>query len=191
MIEVPLNLTQGQSGDWELKKLSVTKEGAKAHNIRELFNGRNRFIYAGEFWGLFRNGNVIMSNTPAEINDHLPFIHKACGRVLVGGLGLGMVLKCLLEKESVTHVTVIEKSPDVIKLIASSFTSDPRVEIINSDVFEYKPTEKFDCAWFDIWDVISGMEYPQMKRLHRKYGRFVGWSDSWLRKQSRKLFYQE
>lgn len=185
---IELNLTSGESGEWKLKQFTVTPQGAKLHNSREIINGRNRFIYAGEYWGLYRNGKVIMSNTPSEIDDHLKFIRKASGKVLVGGLGIGMVLKCLLDKESVTKVTVVEKSPDVIRLVASSYTDDPRVEIVNADIFEYKPTHRYDCAWFDIWDDISGEEYPEMKKLHRRYAHYVDWSDSWLRNASRKLY---
>ncbi len=185
---IELNLKSGESGDWKLKRFTVTPQGAKMHNLCEAFNGQKRFIYPGEYWGLFRNGNIIMSNTPAEIEDHYKFIQKASGKVLVGGLGLGMVLKCLLDKKYVTKVTVIEKSLDVINLVASAYNNDPRVEIVNADVFDYKPQEKYDCAWFDIWDNISGEEYPEMKKLHRKYCRWVGWSDSWCRKESRKMY---
>lgn len=188
-MRVELNLQSGVSGAWRLAKFTVNSQGAKFHNLRELFNGRQRYIVAGEYWGLFRNGCIIMSNTPAEINDHLKFIRKASGKVLIGGLGLGMVVKCLLEKESITKVTIVEQSPDVINLVASAYTNDPRVEIVNANIFEYKPSERYDCAWFDIWDDISGAEYPEMKTLHRKFGHYVGWSDSWLRKQSRKLYY--
>lgn len=191
MSKVELNLKSGKSGAWELKRFTVTPQGAKMHNLHEIFNGRNRYINSGEYWGLFRDGQVIMSNTPAEINDHIEFIRKASGKVLVGGLGLGMVLKCLLDKESVTKVTVVEKSLDVISLVASAYINDHRVEIVNADIFEYIPNGRYDCAWFDIWDDISGEEYPEMKRLHRRYGRYVDWSDSWLRKQSRKLYRED
>lgn len=190
MRKVELDLCPNISGAWELKKFTVTQQGARLHNFREILKGSNRVINAGEYWGLFRNGKIIMSNTPAEINDHWRFIQKAQGKVLIGGLGLGMVLKCLLEKPTITKVTIIELSPDVIKLVASAYTDDPRVNIINASVFDYVPQERYDCAWFDIWDDISGDEYPEMKRLHRKYGRYVGWSDSWLRNQSRKLHYE-
>ncbi len=188
MWKVELNLQPGKSGAWELKRFTVTPNGARMHNMTEMLNGRKRFIDADEYWGLYRDGKVIMSNTPAEIGDHIKFIRSATGKVLVGGLGLGMVLKCLLDNKDVTKVTVVEKSADVINLVASAYTNDPRVEIVNADIFEYTPREKYDCAWFDIWDDISGEEYPEMKKLHRKFGRYVGWSDSWLRKKSRELY---
>lgn len=176
MRKVELNLPTGVSGDWELKKFTITPEGEKMHNLGEMINGRNRFIEAGEYYGLYCDGKIIMSNTPAEVNDHYKFIQKAQGKVLIGGLGLGMVLKCLLDKNDVTKVVVVEQSPDVIKLVASSYTNDPRVEIVNESIFEYKPNEKFDCAWFDIWDDISGEEYPEMKKVassFRKVRRVV------------------
>lgn len=189
MRKVELSLQTGVSGDWKLTKFTVTPEEEKMHNLRELINRRRRFIEAGEYYGLYCNGKLIMSNTPAEVNDHYKFIQNAKGKVLIGGLGLGMVLKCLLEKKDVTKVVVVEQSADVIKLVASSYTNDPRVEIVHESIFEYKPNEKFDCAWFDIWDDISGEEYPEMKKLHRRFGRHVGWSDSWCRNKSRRLYY--
>ncbi len=68
MNKVELHLKPGESGLWELKQFTVTPQGAKMHNLRQVFNGGDRFIYSGEYWGLFRNGKIIMSNTPAEIN---------------------------------------------------------------------------------------------------------------------------
>lgn len=79
-----------------------------------------------------------MSNTPDEIRDFQSFVRKAKGKILINGLGLGVLLKALLEKEDVTQITVIEKSEDVIKLVSGSIT-DKRVSIINADAFEYKP----------------------------------------------------
>lgn len=113
-----------------------------------------------------------MSNTPAEIRDHIGFIYQAKGNVLIAGLGLGMVLKALLEKGDVTHITVVEKSEDVIKLV-SPFYQDERVTIIHEDIFNYKPEEIFDYSWFDIWTYICGDNYDDMKRLNRKFSRSV------------------
>lgn len=40
------------------------------------------------------------------------------GRVLVAGLGLGLILHALLDKPAVTHITVIEREPDVVQLVS-------------------------------------------------------------------------
>ena len=129
-----------------------------------------------------RNGTCVMSNTPDEIRDFYGFVRMAKGKILVNGLGLGVLLKALLDKEEATKITVIEKSEDVIKLVGNSIT-DKRVTIINADAFEYKPQkgETFDCVWHDIWDYITEENLPEMAKLHRKYGRKTNYQESWCK----------
>ena len=185
-MKIDLNLQEGTSGVWELKKFSVTKEEARNHALRCAINGYSeRAIQEGEYWKITRNGYIVMSNTPAEINDHINFIRAAKGKVLIAGLGLGMVLQEVLKKDLVTKVTVVEISKDVINLVAKSY-QDPRVEIINEDIFNFKPTEHYDFGWYDIWDDISGDEYEEMKKITRKLSRFVSKSDCWCKNESKK-----
>ncbi|MCV5648158.1 hypothetical protein OFN55_36090, partial [Escherichia coli] len=87
-------------------------------------------IPPGRYRRLSNGWDVVMSNTPMEIRTCQDFIERATGRVLINGLGLGMVLHAILQKDDVTHVTVIEKEQDVINLVAASFATDLRVEII-------------------------------------------------------------
>lgn len=185
-MKIDLNLQEGTSGVWELKKFSITREEARNHALRCAFNGYpERAVQEGEYYKLTRNGYTIMSNTPAEVNDHIKFIRAAKGKVLIAGLGLGMVLQEVLKKDSVTKVTVVEISKDVINLVAKSY-QDPRLEIINEDIFNFKPTEHYDFGWYDIWDDISGDEYEEMKKLTRKLSRYVSKSDCWCKNESKK-----
>ena len=185
-MKIELNLQEGQSGDWKLSKFSVSEDEARLFNIRCLMNGYpQRRIQVGEYWKLTRGGTIVMSNTPAEIRDHIKFIQEAQGKVLIAGLGLGMVLQEVLKKDTVTKVTVVELSQDVINLVGKSY-QDPRLEIVNEDIFKFKPFEHYDYAWFDIWDDISGDEYVQMKKLSLKFRRYVSHSDCWCKKGSRK-----
>jgi spermidine synthase len=89
----------------------------------------------------------------------------------------------VLEKPEVERVTVIEKSEDVIVLVAPSFSKDNRVQIILADAFEYQPPKgvRYGAVWHDIWDTICGDNLPSMHRLHRKYGRRTEWQNSWCR----------
>jgi hypothetical protein len=91
-----------------------------------------------------------------------------------------MVLSVILDQ--VTHVTVIEKSPDVIKLVGPSF-ADPRVTIIEADAYTYQPPKgiRYNAVWHDIWDNICGDNTEGMGKLHRKYGRRTDWQDSWCK----------
>ena len=142
-------------------------------------------IRLGEYKQLTRNGKVVMSNTQAEIRDHLFFIFRAKkgGNILINGLGLGVALSAILESKEVKTVTIIEKSEDVIKLVGPSFSHDDRVKIICADAYIWKPPKgvKYDVVWHDIWDSICTDNLEEMKTLHRKYGRRCNWQGSWCR----------
>lgn len=170
-MKIDLNLQEGVSGDWSVEKFSISEQEAKSFNLYEALHGR-RFISSGTYWRLKCQNEVVMSNTPAEITEHENFINYAKGNILIAGLGLGMVIKALLDKPDVTHITVVEKSADVIKLIAPFYSSD-KVTIVHEDIFHYRPQCIFDYAWFDIWTYISADNYTDMKRLNRKFAKFV------------------
>ena len=143
-----------------------------------------RGVSAGTYKRLMRGNTVVMSNTPAEIRDHMDFIREAKkgGDILINGLGLGVALSEILKSDIVETVTVIEKSQDVIDLVSEYFTDD-RVNIIKDDAFEYIPTVgfRFNAVWHDIWDYITSDNLPEMTKLHRKYGRRTDWQGSWCK----------
>jgi hypothetical protein len=182
--DIPIDVPDGESGDWKVTTFTVNDEEAKRFNLANLFGGvHGRDIKPGTYKKLTCKGRgIIMSNTPAEIRDHNYFIYKATGSVLINGLGLGVVLKAILAKPEVTSVTVIEKEEDVIKLVAPYYT-DPRVTIIHADAYEWKPAKgiKYDYVWHDVWDNICTDNLEGMGKLHRKYGRRTAWQDSWSR----------
>jgi hypothetical protein len=161
----------------------VTEEELVIFNLRAAFHPGGRNLDPGTYTRLTRNGAVIMTDTPAEIRDHIWFVNRAWGHVLINGLGLGVCLQMVLEKPEVERVTVIEKSEDVIVLVAPSFSKDNRVQIILADAFEYQPPKgvRYGAVWHDIWDTICGDNLPSMHRLHRKYGRRTEWQNSWCR----------
>ena len=145
-----------------------------------------RYVRPGTYKRLMHNGTCVMSNTPDEIRDFLGFLRPAHGKILINGLGLGVLLKALLEKPEVTEITVIEKSEDVIKLVAPTYTSDARVKIINADAFSYKPEkkEKWDYVWHDIWNYICVDNLKEMATLHRKYGKkTTTYQASWCKRE--------
>lgn len=153
-----------------------------------LSSSSTRYIKAGIYKRLRRNGVVVMSNTPVEIDDCIHFIHIAKGNILINGLGLGVVLRELLNKEDVKSIIVIEKSEDVIKLVVP-FYKDKRLTIINADALEWKPPkgQRYDFVWHDIWDDICDDNLKEMEKLHRKYSKKTDWQDSWCKKLCKKL----
>lgn len=174
-------LADGKSGEWSVETFTVPKEDLS--QMISLFK-TGRAVPEGTYKRLKRSGTVVMSNTPDEISDFSHFTRKAKGSVLINGLGIGCVVKVLLDKPEITKITVIEKSEDVIKLVAPYF-NDERLNIINADAFEYKPTkgEMFNFVWHDIWDYICADNLSEMATLHRKYGKKSEWQDSWAKPQ--------
>jgi hypothetical protein len=115
---------------------------------------------AKEWIDLANDGYVpVMSDTPSEINEHAHAIEHATGRVLIHGLGLGVLVSALLAKPDVTHIDVVEIDPDVMRLTAPYYMDHPKVEVHLGDAVEvaraWRPTEVWDYVWHDIWSQIS------------------------------------
>lgn len=186
LIEVP----DGVSGEWRVESFEMTKEQAEFTAIRALMkrNG-DYFCPPGHYKKLVRGGVIVMSNTPMEIRSNQPIIKAATGRVLINGLGLGMVLTAILRKPHVCDVTVVEKSADVIKLCGPTFSGDSRVKIYHADAFEFQPPRgiRYNAVWHDIWDNVCSDNLPEMARLHRKYGRRTDWQASWMHERCKEL----
>tara|TARA_R100001530_G_C4307705_1_gene152162 strand:+ start:51 stop:539 length:489 start_codon:yes stop_codon:yes gene_type:complete len=113
--EYKVNIPEGQSGDFKIQKFIVNKKDAFSFNISNMFQ---RSIEPGTYTKLVATNRLIMSDTPAEISDHLEIIYQAKGNVLINGLGIGMVVIVCARKKEVKKIIVNEISEDVIKLVA-------------------------------------------------------------------------
>lgn len=165
----------GERGDWKIDTFTVTEDQARLESMRAICGGRGyAAIRAGTYRRLTHNRRgVVMSNTRMEVMTNMDAYIAATGRVLINGLGLGMLLEAILSKPDVTYVRVIEKEPDVIALVGPHFADDPRVEIVQADALTYAPAkgEAFDYAWHDIWDAICEDNLAEMATLGRRYGK--------------------
>ncbi len=163
----------GQRGDWSLETFEISEKDAALANVNCYGRGRHMFCVApGKFKRLIhRKRGVVMSNTRMEVRTNQEALAQATGKVLINGLGMGMLLEAILAKPCVTSVRVIEVDADVIALVGPHFANDPRVEIINADAYEYNPArgEVFDFVWHDIWDDVCADNLSDMSRLVRKY----------------------
>lgn len=173
-------IPDGKSGDWRVETFEIPDKPDF-----QMFRLGGRAPSPGKYKRLVLGNETVMSNTPAEINDHLQFIERATGSVLINGLGLGMCIVPLLQKPEVTDITVVEASADVILLIAPHYTSHPKVRVVHADAFGYEPEKgkRFGAVWHDIWTYICSDNLIGMKRLHRKYGRKADWQGSWARQE--------
>jgi len=181
------DIPEGQSGQWKVEKLAISQEEAKIYNLRaqiQAMQGRPfRPIEPGNYVWLKRGEQVVMSNTPAELEDLGFWQSKATGQVLINGLGLGIAAEMALEKSNVTYVTVIEIDQDVIKLVYPYLQKKygDKIEVHWTDAFGWRPPRgiKYDVVWHDIWDNICSDNLEGMARLRKKYARRAVWQGFW------------
>ncbi len=95
------------------------------------------------------------------------YAQNSIGRVLVAGLGLGLVTYELLNNIDVDSITIIEKSKDVIDLISPLLpkAEDIEFQIINKDFYDFihESEENFDRIIIDLWT--SGSKEETMRIL--------------------------
>lgn len=182
---IDVSVPDGTRGEWKIETFTVSDDDSKMTALRSAASGRDEYVPPGTYKRLTRSGAIVMSNTPMEIRTNQWILENATGRVLINGLGLGMVVGEILRKPDVGSVTVIEVSSEVISLVAPTFGEDPRVSIINANAFAHRPRrgERFDIVWHDIWDNICAENLPDMRRLHRKYSRCSVDQRSWCRSE--------
>ena len=181
-----VSVPDGEGGPWRVERFEVPQFSIEG--LRQAVIGRD--VPPGIYTRLMHSGvypSLMMSDTPAEIRDHLRFIDRATGRVLIHGLGLGVCLQAVLRKSDVTHVDVVEIDSDVIALVGPSYP-DPRVTIIEADALTYQfPSGTiWDVAWHDIWPSICSDHLPEMARLNRRYGHRITWQGGWAQREARR-----
>jgi len=121
------------------------------------------------------SGGVMTSDKPDEIYIQYIAFHNMHGRVVVGGLGLGMAANMLAAMPDISSVAVIEKEPDIIQLVGDNL--DPKVNVIQADLFEYVKqltAGNFDSAYYDVWYSTSRREWAAsvvpLYRMSRRLG---------------------
>jgi len=103
----------------------------------------------------------------------------AQGRVLITGLGFGILTKALDAKESVESITVIEKEQDIIDTFLKNNRISSKVKIIKEDATTYTTEEEYDCLLPDhyekqTWEWKVKDMNAISKRIKHKY--FWPWS---------------
>ena len=179
---------EGTHGEHSIDKLVLTKDDVALFNLREELHGTHRTISPGSYTRLMRGSTVVMSDTPAELEDHHVPVHRAKGVCLVAGLGLGVVAESMAAKSEVERVVVIEKSLDVIALVAKHMRKQSdKIDIVHADIFDYKAPKgtHYGAIWFDIWDTICSDNLPEMRKLTKRYAKRTEWCGSWARAECR------
>lgn len=155
-------------------------------NLRLSFEGRD--TTPGTYTALVVDGVFWMSDTDAEARDHFPIFRQLgwCERLLINGLGLGMVLQAALDGENMHHIDVVEIDEDVIDAVGPHYAKRAAergigLTIHHDDAYTVKwpKGSSWSCAWHDIWPTLCTDDLDEHAKLHRRYARRTGWQGSW------------
>ncbi len=109
---------------------------------------------------LKHNNQYIMSDHESETHEHIPFFNQPlCGKILVTGLGVGLINEYLIAIPEIERVVIVEKYKEVIEMVWPHCKRDERFEVVHADAETWEPTMHFDYAWLDHWT-----EHFDMKR---------------------------
>lgn len=184
MYEYKVDVPEGECDGIRVQRFTVDPFNASMSFIRDPGRG----VSPGEYTRLIEGKHHIwMSDTPAEWLDHWPITDRlrapTSKRVLINGLGLGMIVKAALDYEHVERVDVVESDKRVISLVGPHYTTDERVTIHHADAFEQSKAwpkgTRWNLAWHDIWADLNEDNLGEMATIHRSYGRRVDWQGSW------------
>jgi hypothetical protein len=174
---------EGQVGQAAVEHFEIDENAARWSALRD----RRLAVTEGRYARLTIQDKVWMSDTRMERTSNQAVVLHAHGRVLIAGLGLGMLLQPILANPAVTEVVVIERDPDVIALVAPHFP-DPKLKVIQGDIFQWRPAKgaTFNTLYFDIWPDICETALDDITKLHRTFARFKdktdpeAWMESWM-----------
>lgn len=146
-----------------------------------------RFLYDPE-------GYLWMSDTPQERIMMANNARHSWGRVLVGGLGLGLYPQyaaCGVLGDAV-QFTIVERSPAVAAMVEPVLrrTLNLPLEVIVEDADAYLAVEeprRYDTVFIDTWESLNAAHLPNINRLRdlalphlAPEGRVLLWGYRWI-----------
>lgn len=181
-------------GKFEIKKLIARKGNVQQHWMKGI--GMCQSVFETEFntVQLREHGGALwMSDVPMEQETNLRALEEAKGDVLECGLGIGMFTYLACRKSGVKSVTIIEKEPDIVKLVYPRIRNS-KTKVVISDMLEYLITTKrrFDMIHVDIWaDIINYKKMTSVIKVAKKKlkpnGIVVCWLDESLSKVMKEI----
>jgi len=168
-------------------------------NLRAVRDGGLMFhISDGRYVRLHINSELVMSDTHLEKISNSSFVTHANGNILIAGLGIGLIIKNILNKNNIQSITIVEKYQDVIDIVSPKFI-DSRITNICDDIYNWKPNKgtRYDTLYFDIWSDISVDNLKDIAKLHNKFKFFVNrdnpnhYMNSWMKEYLQQLKRQD
>lgn len=195
-----MSIPEGKVNDYEVEHMTVPANSPlSTASMRTVLLGGHEnepVVYQHEttWHRLTYDGGVWMTDLPIEQAQHDTHLEHFCGKVLVGGLGLGYAVNTLLKRKEIEKVVVVEKADEVIQLVAPhiwDFWSHgkDRYEVVHADLFDYLADDKeqYDFGFYDLWQSDSESTFhefiPRLRELSGNVDNVVCWNEDIMRGQ--------
>jgi hypothetical protein len=203
-----LDIPEGKVGKFSVRHIHE-KKGAllQTASYRTALYGHHagptvRYDHPTRWHELLEGEGRWTSDLPIEQYQQRESIVGFRGRVLVGGLGLGVVVRMLAASKNVSQIDVVEKSPEVVALVGPHVKQgDPRIRIHTADLADFlwqtgaAKAPPWHYAFFDIWTADNEYTfYNTVLPLRRmatplvKY-RVTAWNEDIMRGQVMQSIY--
>lgn len=174
----------GKAGPWRLYLMDLCDDSDEWEASQQGAYPMPEGLYTALFRGEPIRDNLWMSDIPREIWsmwDAIEELKKPHNhRVLITGLGLGVILKHALRQPHITRIDVVELDADVIRLIRPHYC-DRRLHVHHGDALtiDLRPRSTWDFAYHDFWKNITAANLPTMFEVMTRYAGRVGRQFCW------------
>lgn len=172
-------------GSAEIRLMRISDQMSRMMDLRCALNNTPEMrVSPGEYVQLFIGPELMMTDTDLELRTNQEFIDNAKGDVLIGGLGIGLLIKNLeskLESGEVISLTIVEYNIDILTLVRPIFSemiSKYNIKLVNGDIFTWIDSIDsnvvcFDTIYFDIWSSISPDLLEEGHELMAEYSELL------------------
>lgn len=181
----PIDVPEGRSGKVFVKH-TYHRGKIPIINFREAFTRGVTPVNAVlekplRIHGLYEDGvGEWMTDSPQELNQiaEMLYLVNPQGRVLVGGLGLGIVAEALAARQGVDSITVVERNLDVVKLTAIGARVgryNMHIGGIFTALRDHRLTLEHDFYLLDTWQGTNegtwwGQVLPLRRAIRNRFG---------------------
>lgn len=180
------SLSIPQMGEWSSGHWTLMHEKTHPPIVRGYFRGMQPWPtgFDGGNWVLRKKDTIWMSLSPMELESQGHHAFAARGRVLVMGLGMGVLLANVMRKGSVKEVVVVEREQAIIDMVRNQierfrWAGARKVTFVCYDALKYEDISGYDVALVDIWPSIGDTAIRRdMQRIARNVPakEYAAWS---------------
>lgn len=124
--------------------------------VADASSGNAHLVRSGSVLNLLVGNTIVMEDDPphwSAMQEIVPLLPP--GRLLVAGLGLGLICWPLLERPDIPAIDIVEIEQDVIDLVTPLLPPDPRRTVIHDNYYRLirHPAHTYSAIY---WDMANG-----------------------------------